>query len=141
MVVVSHPPLSLPLSHLFPAPYPQQLHSHPHPPSASESRPGDTARMATMPRLTVSLGGSLPHSGLQFPLSVQEERGEAPGSPVIHHCHRHPSMEQVLIEMKGGDGELPFAGHQLGVRSCPIWDREQPFPCVRAEAQRGRRNL
>lgn len=45
-----------------------------------------------------------------------------------------------MIEKKGGEGGLPFAGHQLVARPCLIWDREKPLACVEAEAQRGTGN-
>ena len=45
-------------------------------------------------------------------------------------------MEQVLIERKGGQRELPFAEHRL-CQALSLLGPEQPFACKKAEAQRG----
>lgn len=62
MVVVSHPPLSLPLSHLFPAPHPQQLRSHPHP-SALVTLP----EWPPCPDSLCPWAGPFPTLGFSFP--------------------------------------------------------------------------
>lgn len=42
-----------------------------------------------------------PALDFSFPICTMR-RGGTLGSPVIHHCHHYPSMEQVLIEKCGG---------------------------------------
>lgn len=101
-----------------------------HPPSqAPTSLPGNTAQKTSRSALTCSLshlGKSMPGSGLHVP-HLSTRRGGAPGSSVIHHCHFHPSMEQVLIERKGGQGESSHLLRTDCARPCLCWDQSSPL--------------
>lgn len=109
-----------------------------HPRQTPTSLPGNTAQKTFRSALTHSLshlGKSMPGSGLQVP-HLSTRRGRAPGSSVIHHCHFHPSMEQVLIERKIGQGESSHLLSTDCARPCFCWDQSS-LAREKAEAQRG----
>lgn len=101
--MVSHPPPSFsPTCSLL---TPPSVASFPLP--VPTSFPGSTAK-TSLPcpdSLTVPPGQVPSQLWASLSPSVQQEGGQAPGSSVIHHCHHHPSMEEVLIEKKGREGE------------------------------------
>lgn len=133
--VGSHPPLSFSptcsrhpfLSSFLPTPGPQLLCL------------GTLLNVPVGPRLTrcptwasafLALGSVSP--------SAQQEGGRAPGSPLIHHCHRHPSMEHALIEEEeGADGEgSHLQGTNCVPSSAPSGTQSSPFAHKEAEAER-----
>lgn len=82
-----------------------------------------------------------PTLGFSLPICTRG-RGRAPGSPVVQHCHHHPSMEQVLIEKKGGEGGAPICGAPTGCQALPhLGQREATCMCGSGGSERYRESL